>query len=514
MTHLAMSVGELAGDRRFGVAALPVAGRCGYQLLQVRPAGYVHADAVTDLADSVYYALKRLGVPVRRDGEATADERQIVFGAHLIGVSADVAIAPGATIYNTEQVTDESLWLGGAYMALLRRHPVWDYSERNVVRLHGLGVADIRHVPVGFVPELARLAPVGEDIDVLFYGSLNPRRQFVLDELRLRGLKVVHLFGQYGIERDAVIARAKVVLNMHFYESKILEIVRVSYLLNNFKAVIAECGPDTEIDPGLRDAVMAVPYEGLVEACIALVADDAGRRKLAQRGFKIFSAHRLEATLAAALELADNPLPPPSPLPSTLHIGSGKDFRSEHFNVDVNPAWKPDALLDMSSPSLIGSRVETQRFGTVEIPEGYFETLIANDVLEHIGDLTAAMTNCLRLLRPGGTFQISVPYELGLGAWQDPTHLRAFNENSWLYYTDWHWYLGWMDARFDRVSLEFQLSAFGIELTKASKSLEEILRTPRAVDSMRVVLRKRYLQEAERRAAAARQPGASEGHAR
>ena len=113
---------------------------------------------------------------------------------------------------------------------------------------------------------------------------------------------------------------------------------------------------------------MAVPYEGLVEACIALVADDAGRRKLAQRGFKIFSAHRLEATLAAALELADNPLPPPSPLPSTLHIGSGKDFRSEHFNVDVNPAWKPDALLDMSSPSLIGSRVETQRFGTVEIP--------------------------------------------------------------------------------------------------------------------------------------------------
>ncbi len=481
--------------------------------MQIRPAGYVHADAVTDLADAVFYALRRLGVPVRRDGESSAHERQIVFGAHLIGVSQDAAIAPGAIIYNTEQVTDESLWLGSGYMALLRSHPVWDYSERNVVRLLKLEVADVRHVPVGFVPELARLAAVALDIDVLFYGSINPRRQYVLDELVRRGLKVVHLFGKYGTERDAVIARAKVVLSMHFYESKILEIVRVSYLLNNFKAVIAECGPETEVDPELRDAIMGVPYEGLVEACVALVADDAARCVLAERGFKIYSSRRLEATLAATLGLAGEPLPLHCALPSTLHIGSGKDFRSDHFNVDINPAWNPDAVLDMSSTSLVGSRFETRRFGAVDIPEGYFETLIANDVLEHIGDLPAAMTNCLRLLRPGGVFQISVPYDLGLGAWQDPTHLRAFNENSWLYYTDWHWYLGWMDARFDRVSLEFQLSAFGSELAKAAKPLEEILRTPRAVDSMRVVLRKRYLQEPERRAAAARQPGATEGHA-
>jgi hypothetical protein len=501
---------------------MSVADRAGYQLVQIRPAGYVHADAVTDLADSVFYALKRLGVAVRRDGETRAEDRQIVFGAHLIGMSpdatpassADLAIAPGAIVYNTEQVTDESLWLSGGYMRLLRSHPVWDYSERNVARLRTLGVEDIRHVPVGFVPELTRVAAVAEDIDVLFYGSVNARRQSVLEELVRRGLKVVHLFGKYGIERDAVIARAKVVLSMHFYESKILEIVRVSYLLNNFKAVIAECGADTEVDPELRDAIVGVPYEGLIDACVALVADDAARRRLGQRAFRVFSARRLETTLAATLELAWNPVPPPVALPTTLHIGSGKDFRSDHFNVDVNPAWNPDAVLDMSSPSLVGSRVSTSRFGPVEIPEGYFETIIANDVLEHIGDLTVAMTNCLRLLRPGGVFQISVPYDLGLGAWQDPTHLRAFNENSWLYYTDWHWYLGWMEARFDRVSLEFQLSTFGIELARAPKALDEILRTPRAVDSMRVGLRKRYLQEPERRAAAARQPGATEGHAR
>ena len=33
-------------------------------------------------------------------------------------------------------------------------------------------------------------------------------------------------------------------------------------------------------------------------------------------------------------------------------------------------------------------------------------------------------------------------------AWQDPTHVRAMNENSWIYYCDWFWYLGWVEHRF------------------------------------------------------------------
>ena len=58
------------------------------------------------------------------------------------------------------------------------------------------------------------------------------------------------------------------------------------------------------------------------------------------------------------------------------------------------------------------------------------------------------MTNCLELLKPDGSLEIEVPYEKSLTAWQDPTHLRAMNENSWIYYTDWFWYLGWFEFRF------------------------------------------------------------------
>jgi hypothetical protein len=42
-----------------------------------------------------------------------------------------------------------------------------------------------------------------------------------------------------------------------------------------------------------------------------------------------------------------------------------------------------------------------------------------------------------------------VPYEKALTAWQDPTHIRAMNENSWIYYIEWFWYLGWFEHRFE-----------------------------------------------------------------
>ena len=194
------------------------------------------------------------------------------------------------------------------------------------------------------------------------------------------------------------------------------------------------------------------------------------------------------------------------PLPRTIQIGSGKDFRPEAPNLDINNAWGPDAVVDVAADGVVNSILETARFGRVALQQDYFDRIIANDVLEHIPDLVSAMTNCLLLLRPGGRFEISVPYDLSLGAWQDPTHVRAFNENSWLYYTDWHWYLGWTEMRFDLALLQYTPSPLGAELQSSGVPLAQILRTARAIDSVQVVLRKRYLQDSERRHALARQP--------
>lgn len=131
---------------------------------------------------------------------------------------------------------------------------------------------------------------------------------------------------------------------------------------------------------------------------------------------------------------------------------------------------------------------------------GAFDEITANDVLEHVPALTGLMTRCLALLGNGGRMCVSVPYDLSYGAWQDPTHVRAFNERSWLYYTDWHWYLGWTEARFDLASLKMGLSPLGQTLQE-TMPLEQICRQPRAIDSMDAVLVKRPLTEPERLAA-------------
>ena len=167
-----------------------------------------------------------------------------------------------------------------------------------------------------------------------------------------------------------------------------------------------------------------------------------------------------------------------------LNLGSGKDWNPEYLNADIQASKTPDWLVDISKIKW-GDTLDT-RFGELEVVPGMFETILANDVLEHIPNLVDAMTNCKELLKVGGEMRIHVPYDLSLGAWQDPTHVRAFNENSWRYYTDWHWYLGWPD-RFELTTLEMRLSKVGEALELPQ---DEIIRTPRAVDSMYVVLTK------------------------
>jgi len=171
-----------------------------------------------------------------------------------------------------------------------------------------------------------------------------------------------------------------------------------------------------------------------------------------------------------------------------LNLGSGKDFREDCLNADIQAIKNPDWVLDITKVPW-GETIST-RFGEIKVEQGMFDSITANDVLEHIPDLVKAMTNCKDLLVEGGEFHIHVPYDLSLGAWQDPTHVRAFNENSWLYYTDWHWYLGWKD-KFVVKELQLVKSKLAEEMNISDQMLTIL---PRMVDSMKVVLVKSVVE--------------------
>ena len=81
---------------------------------------------------------------------------------------------------------------------------------------------------------------------------------------------------------------------------------------------------------------------------------------------------------------------------------------------------------------------------------------------------------------------ITVPCDLSYGAWQDPTHVRAFNERSWGYYGEWASYLGWVDWRFELVSGVLRKNDTRREYAFGCRQSFK----PRQIDEMSAVLRK------------------------
>jgi len=61
------------------------------------------------------------------------------------------------------------------------------------------------------------------------------------------------------------------VLNTHFHDDGVFEIVRIHYLLNNGVAIVPEIGPNTSIEPNYLKCLVGVPYSGLVERCVLLI---------------------------------------------------------------------------------------------------------------------------------------------------------------------------------------------------------------------------------------------------
>ncbi len=272
------------------------------RIVVVAPHGYAHSRAFDEIAETLLHGFVALGYKVTL-AKNTYDRHvmNVILGANLLTPETAALVPHKAIIYNLEQIYPDSPWMTHTMRELFGRHEIWDYSRRNVAVIKGMiPQAQVKFVPVGTMPQMNRIIEQENlDIDVLFYGSLNDRRRHILDELRRRGVKVEAAFGVYGTERDALIARAKLVLNMRLYESDIFEVVRVSYLLANGKVVVSEYSDATDIEEDLRPAVALAAYESLVETCLNLLEDHDARVALARQGQRIM-AERVEHDLLDA----------------------------------------------------------------------------------------------------------------------------------------------------------------------------------------------------------------------
>lgn len=236
----------------------------------------------------------------------------VIFGAHRLCAEAIGRLPANFVVYNLEQLSSINTNICGDYVDGLRRRTfVWDYSLRNIATLKAGGVVDPVYLPVLFAPELGRLHdqhPVepSDGTDVLFYGVVNDRRARVLFDLERRGYSIRVLSGVYGAERDACIAGAKLVLNVHYYPEGILETTRLGYLWTNRVPVVSEVivrgnAVRTEIPQGLELACWYTPLTNVADVVGRMLSDAAIRRRIGDRGFEAFSKISGEETLRNVL---------------------------------------------------------------------------------------------------------------------------------------------------------------------------------------------------------------------
>jgi len=276
-----------------------------FNICIIQPDGYIHSMAFLELAEVINYSLIEIGhTSCISFNKIEHQARNIIIGVHLLDTKEIPQIPIDTIILNTEQIfSDQTNWNVNIF-AWAKKFETWDYSDRNIIKFEEIGAPKVKLLNIGYQPELRRILKSDtKEIDVLFYGSINDRRRKIINELSKSGVKIKAVFGIYGKNRDELISKSKIILNLHHYKSEIFEIVRVFYLLTNSKAVVGEVNTTTSVDNHIKSGILPAKYEVLVSTCLELLAspskikalEEVALNSIIQFPQKIFTSKLLDS---------------------------------------------------------------------------------------------------------------------------------------------------------------------------------------------------------------------------
>ncbi|MBI3773123.1 MAG: hypothetical protein HY272_10550 [Gammaproteobacteria bacterium] len=259
-----------------------------------------------EIIETISWGLEQLGHEVTYAvNNFASDVTNIVFGAQVTSIDVLKTLPEHTIIYNFEQMRGLSPNEIKPEVKYCASHfNIWDYSASNTDTWRALGGQRVRVVPVGYAPILSRIPKhKTQDIDVLIYGLTGQKRLGAFHALAQSGLIALFVCGLYGPARDGLISRSKIVLNINLYQhSKIFEIVRVSYLLANRKAVLSDLDPDTYIENDIKNGIKFFTPQTLVDDCYSLLENESDRARLEEAGFQAISKRDIRDILHQALE--------------------------------------------------------------------------------------------------------------------------------------------------------------------------------------------------------------------
>lgn len=398
------------------------------------------------------------------------DAVNIILGAHA-GFDASNCSLYHCIFMNLEQLGNCGKKVQNNYLQLLQANPVIDYDPGNQLVYRNGECKDIAIISFGYAPYLnntgtrqsMEVKPMEDrSIDLLFYGSVNDNRLAVLRELAASGLEIKVLDNIFGPERDKIILDTKLVINTSYYEKSTFEQARAFHCLSLGTPILSITSEKTNNVPNnFRDAIFFLDREEARHFLATQFKSEEYYKKASTMldNFRKQKPDGIKAEQDNLVRLinttAMTALPRAASLPKRINLGSGRKYMPGWINIDISQAAEPDLTIDLSQKIVFPFQGHSNHLGPLKIEENSIEIILADNVLENVSNLAQLMSNCLSLLKVGGKMEIIVPHEKSPAAWQDPNHVRAFNQKSWLYYTKWCWYLGWFYHRFSLDSMNF-----------------------------------------------------------
>lgn len=208
-------------------------------------------------------------------------------------------------LFNMEQLGSDAPWTRDGYAESLRPWVVADYNPLNVDWLRRLnGPAQrVHELPIPPSPVLA-WGGGGFDpavVDVLFYGTMNPRREHAIARLRASGLAVEVVQGAFAWELAPAVRRARVVLHVHHYETRLFPVARLLQPVAQGVPVLCESSRGFGAADWRQSGIVFADYDDLVPACHALLADPARQMDALRRNLRFAPAIDVRAPLAALM---------------------------------------------------------------------------------------------------------------------------------------------------------------------------------------------------------------------
>ena len=186
------------------------------------------------------------------EGDASRNVLYIVMFAFLF----DLPTGLRYIVYQLEQ-KQQSAWFDDKYRRILNESTfIFDYSVQNYQHMELVLQRKTAYLPIRL--HLASAEHNGFEDDVLFYGSMCPRRERILNDLQNKhGIMIKIVSATVGKDLDELIQKSRIVLNLHYYENALLETTRINEALQWGKIVVSE-------DPVAEDKYSRQLYEDVV----------------------------------------------------------------------------------------------------------------------------------------------------------------------------------------------------------------------------------------------------------